>query len=216
MAEDAGIQSIENQCQETFRILMRAGIDFDYGDEWILSEHGSAKNGKLQVGNCTYEKILLSGVETIKESTWKLLYDFEEQGGKLVIAGKIPERIHTQLDERMERITQKATKVPFEEEKIKEACRPEDPLYILENHGKNIFLQSYQKEKQITFLLLNMDRENKEENIELTVGEGKLEQLDARTGTISPVIAQKNSNSAGADRQKLCFDLEPGEERIYV
>lgn len=216
MAEDAGIQSIENQYQETFRILMRAGIDFDYGDEWILSEHGSAKNGKLQVGNCTYEKILLSGVETIKESTWKLLYDFEEQGGKLVIAGKIPERIHTQLDERMERITQKATKVPFEEEKIKEACRPEDPLYILENHGKNIFLQSYQKEKQITFLLLNMDRENKEENIELTVGEGKLEQLDARTGTISPVIAQKNSNSAGADRQKLCFDLEPGEERIYV
>ncbi len=216
MAEDEGIKSIENQYQETFRILMRAGIDFDYGDERILSEHGIIKAGKLQVGSCTYEKILLSGVETIKESTWKLLNEFQEQGGNLVIAGKVPERIHTQPDKRMERIAQKATKVPFEEEKIKEACRPEDHLYILENHGKNIFLQSYQKENQITFLLLNMDREEKGENIELTVGDGKLEQLDVRNGTISPVTAQKKPNSADMDRQKICFDLEPGEERIYV
>ena len=46
------------------------------------------ENGKLKVGSCTYDKVLLSGVETMKESTWKLLKEFVAQGGKLIVAGK--------------------------------------------------------------------------------------------------------------------------------
>ena len=103
-ANDPGILAIEKQYQETFQILMEAGIDFDYGEERILARYGSVKAGRLQIGSCTYNKILLSGVETVKESTWELLEKFANQGGQLIIAGKAPERIHAQLDSRMEEL----------------------------------------------------------------------------------------------------------------
>lgn len=214
--KDEGIAKIEKQYQETFRMLMRAGIDFDYGEERILARHGSVKDGKLQVGSCTYDKVLLSGVETIKESTWKLLYEFEEQGGALIIAGAVPERIRAQSDHRMELLAGKARKVSFTEEEIREACKPENPLYILQNHGKNVYIQSYKNDNKITFALLNMDRENKAEDIELFVGKGKLEQMDIRTGEILRMTAENIPDPGGMLPQKISFSLEAGEERIYV
>ena len=44
-SNDEGISDIERQYEETFRMLMGAGIDFDYGEERILAGHGSVENG---------------------------------------------------------------------------------------------------------------------------------------------------------------------------
>ena len=215
-ANDPGILAVEKQYQETFQILMEAGIDFDYGEERILSRYGSVKDGTLQVGSCTYQKVLLSAVETVKESTWELLDKFVKQGGQLIIAGKVPERIHTQLDRRMEQLAEMAVKIPFEKEKIKEACKPQNPLYILENHGNRVFVQGYAREGCITFILLNMDRINKAEQIELTVEKGILEQADVRTGERFPVETEIISDFDESLQQKITFHLAQGEERIYI
>ncbi len=213
---DEGITAIENQYQETFRMLMRAGIDFDYGEERILARYGSVKENRIQVGSCTYDKVLLSGVETIRESTWKLLEEFEKQGGDLIIAGKVPERIGALPDARMRQLTQMARKISFDEEAVSVNCKPEYPVYTLKNHGQNVFLQSYQKEKDTVFVLLNMDREKSAGDIELTVKSGRLELWNARTGEISGVAAQTMESLNGESKQKIIFHLEPGEERIYV
>lgn len=216
MSGDEGITAIENQYQETFRMLMRAGVDFDYGEERILARYGNVKKNRIQVGSCTYDKVLLSGVETIKESTWKLLLEFTKQGGQLIIAGKAPERINALPDHRMKLVTEKASSIPFTQEAIQRSCKPDNPVYVLENHGQNVFLQSYRKEDDITFIILNMDRDNGAENIELTVKGGRLEQWDVRTGEIFEITAQPAASPNGENQQKIMFHLEPGEERVYV
>ena len=216
MSNDDGITAIEEQYQETFRILMRAGIDFDYGEERILERYGAVKEKRIQIGGCVYDKILLSGVETIRESTWKLLEQFVKLGGDLIIAGKIPERIGALPDGRMRQLTQMARKIPFNEEAVSMNCKPENPVYTLENHGQNVFLQSYQKENDTAFVLLNMDREKRAGDIELTVKSGRLELWNARTGEITEIIAQPIETLDGKKRQKINFYLEPGEERVYV
>ncbi len=209
-SNDEGISAIERQYEETFRMLMGAGIDFDYGEERILAGHGSVENGKLKVGSCTYDKVLLSGVETMKESTWKLLKEFVAQGGKLIVAGKAPEMIHAEPDARMTELMEHAEKVPFTKEAVTESCALEVPLYQLENHGQQVYIQSYRKEDMITFILLNMDRDHSANDISLTLnGEGRVEEWNARTGEIREVMVSDG-------KAELCLSLLPGEEKIFV
>ena len=168
------------------------------------------ENGKLKVGSRTYDKVLLSGVETMKESTWKLLKEFVAQGGKLIVAGKAPEMIHAEPDVRMTELMEHAEKIPFTKEAVTESCALEAPLYQLENHGQQVYIQSYRKEDMITFILLNMDRDHSANDISLTLnGEGRVEEWNARTGEIREVMVSDG-------KAELCLSLLPGEEKIFV
>ncbi len=210
LSNDPGIDRIEKQYEETFRVLMGTGIDFDYGEERILQQYGSVKNGSLLVGECSYDCVLLSGVETIEETTWALLTDFANQGGKVIVAGEGPSMIRARKDARVETLMALAERIPFEREAVIKATRPTTPLYALENHGDPVYVQAYKKEEQVTFILLNMDREHPAENVELHIyKEGKAEEWNARTGGISGL---ELSGDAGV--RKLFFQLAPGEEKI--
>ena len=211
LSQDEGISRIEAQYEETFRILMEAGIDFDYGEEGLLKKYGSAQDGRVTVGECTYDKVLLSGAETLEESTWKLLSDFVSAGGRLIVAGSRPDRIRANPDERMEQLLKQAEWIPFTREAVAASCRPEKPLYTLENHGQNVYMQSYEKDGVLSFILLNIDRERAAEKVTLTIAEeGILEEWDARTGRITQLDAEKKTV------QRIVTNLAPGEEKIYV
>ncbi|WP_455615193.1 glycosyl hydrolase [Eisenbergiella sp.] len=62
--------------------------DYDLGDEYILEHYGKTEQGLLNCGNQCYEVIVLSGdMKNIRSYTYQLLYDFLEQGGKIVCVG---------------------------------------------------------------------------------------------------------------------------------
>lgn len=217
-SNDEGIWAIERQYQGTFCMLMAAGIDFDYGEERVLARHASVEDGKLKVGCCVYDKVLLSGVETMKESTWKLLDAFAKQGGEIIIAGKAPEMIKAEPDERVSSLVAQCKQIPFENEVLIDACRPEQPLYLLDNHGTRVCMQSYEKEDDISFVILNLDREQGVQNISLTIQgkEGTLEEWNARNGKIQTVYTDKNVTEEGILQQKVTFSLAAAEEKIFV
>jgi hypothetical protein len=96
-AVDTGICELEQRYADCFHFLAGNQVDFDYGDEALLAEHGSVAwdNGKpvLRLGAMNYTTVLLAGADTIRGTTIALLQAFSHAGGKVVVAGKPPEYI---------------------------------------------------------------------------------------------------------------------------
>lgn len=76
--------------------LLGGHVDFDYGDEDILSRHGRAiRRGKprLRVGRARYDAVLVPKMETIRQTTLALLSDFADAGGRVFFLGDPPSRL---------------------------------------------------------------------------------------------------------------------------
>lgn len=77
--------------------LLTEPLDFDYGDEEILSRLGKVRKTKgeveLQVGHATYKAVLVPQVCTIRSSTVDLLRSFQKAGGLVVFEGEIAKHV---------------------------------------------------------------------------------------------------------------------------
>lgn len=92
---DPEVNAVDALYANTFRHLVGEHIDFDYGEEQIMSEnHGFRKdeNGAavLTVGKCAYRFVVVSGMLTMRRSTYRILEDFLCSGGKVIFAGELP------------------------------------------------------------------------------------------------------------------------------
>lgn len=77
--------------------LLSAHIDFDYGDEEILSNRATVvkKDNQciLKVNKATYKGVLVPPLYTIRSSTLKILKKFKDSGGKIMFVEKFPEYV---------------------------------------------------------------------------------------------------------------------------
>lgn len=71
--------------------LLRANLDFDYGDEDVLARHGAVSGATLQVGHATYRAVLIPELLTIRSTTLELLREFQAGGGTVAYCGAPPE-----------------------------------------------------------------------------------------------------------------------------
>lgn len=91
---DAGDESDVAKLSEAFdarmQAMLDAGIDFDLGDESVLSAHGSVADDRFVVGRAAYHTVVLPGLLGISDSTFRLLQAFAEGGGRIVVHGEPP------------------------------------------------------------------------------------------------------------------------------
>ncbi len=73
--------------------------DYDLGDEQVLAETGSVKNGSVIVGKQTYKGVILPYMLTIRQSTVNLLKRFAASGGR-IIALEMPLYIDGRKDDK--------------------------------------------------------------------------------------------------------------------
>ncbi|MEM0965354.1 MAG: glycosyl hydrolase [Verrucomicrobiota bacterium] len=91
--QNSHMRALERNYQTLSTWLLESQIDFDYGDESMLSKMGRVEDGALEVGLARYKVVLISGVETIRSSTVALLDQFVAAGGSVVIAGDAPTHV---------------------------------------------------------------------------------------------------------------------------
>lgn len=60
-------------------------LDPDLGDEILLAKHGSVEQGRLILGKMQYRTVVLPKIRTMLGSTYRLLKEFVEQGGQLIV-----------------------------------------------------------------------------------------------------------------------------------
>lgn len=85
---DECIAELEKRYEKQFFDLVGAHIEFDYADEDILARHASIKREDgttyLYVGKARYSQVLKDDMQHLRESTERILAEFEEAGGRVV------------------------------------------------------------------------------------------------------------------------------------
>ena len=210
-AVDPQIKHLEEQYRWIFTTLTENRIDFDYGDEDILARHGRIENGRLMVGSCGYEKVLVAGLDTIRSSTLKLLEGFAQAGGEVIFAGEAPIYVDAARSGRAEALAASCMRIPLTKESLSGQCRSGREIRV-DSPGKDqIYARSFEMGDSRMVMLLNMDRENGFPGVKVTLGYGKhLEQWDPRTGKVTDAAFHMEDGKIS-----LTVDLEAGGERLY-
>lgn len=210
-ARDEEIQRLEKQYTEVFERLVRRRIDFDYGEEDILSRHGRVEAGVLLVGECSYRKVLVAGMDTMRASTLALLQEFNRQGGQLIFLGEAPKFIDVRPSEKAAELAGKAWQLNWEED-FEGICASGKEIGVEGAAGSHILAQVRSLAEEKAVFLLNTDRDTSFSNVRIDLGIGnKAELWDARTGERTEL------NTFKRDGRLICFlDFDKAEERLLL
>lgn len=81
---------VEDKAQEMSHILGTRQVPYHYGDETMLSEMATVENGRLRLGQCTYDYVIVPDMTTLAGTTVALLREFAAQGGRICFYGAHP------------------------------------------------------------------------------------------------------------------------------
>ncbi|MDD9269169.1 glycosyl hydrolase [Paenibacillus sp. GCM10023248] len=70
--------------------LLRAHYDVDLGDETIMAETGAVRGDQLTVGAAEYRVVVIPEIRTMLGSTFRLLMQFLDGGGRAIAVGPRP------------------------------------------------------------------------------------------------------------------------------
>ena len=177
----------EKQYKELYNKLLADNVEYDYGDEEMMSRLAYAENGVLYVGKAKYRNVIVSRMVTMRSTTYNLLKEFERQGGKVIVIGEppryidaLPHKIQLGNAEYKEILTERTVSV--DNKKIFTAVR---------NDGVNFYI-----------MLLNTDCKN-ESFGNFHAPDGRYEQYNPETG-----------ESAYVQKPDI-ITMKPGEMRLY-
>ena len=105
----------ENQTLIDLRnTLLAANLDFDYGDEELMSRHAEVSGIRLTVGSAPYQAVVIPHLRTIRQSTLDLLAAFAGNGGKVLYLGDAPEYIDAVRSDKAQKIFRTFTSATLE------------------------------------------------------------------------------------------------------
>jgi hypothetical protein len=203
--QDEHLKTIEEKYQALFTWLLESQIDFDYGDEEMMGRLGVVEDGVLRVGCAKYKTVLISGMETIRSSTLKLLDHFVAAGGKVVFAGEPPSHVdcinYALLVTRYESIA-------FTKDAVL-ACVPPSPAVV---EAQNIFGQLRKTDDGLIFAALNVNRDERCENVAVRIKTDlPIAEWNCETGEISAVEAETSNGW-----KTFTADFPKGGQKLWV
>jgi len=187
-------KKLDTQLMDLSEWLLESQIDFDYGDEEMLSRMASVRqeNGKPQfvVGQAGYDAVLFPPMLTVRATTLALAKQFTEAGGKVVFSGDVPEYVDAKPATAAIELAKQTAKIKFDQAKIIEAVEPARKISISVPDGNSpraILYMLREDEQHNRYLFLcNTDRKNKYQNINIKIKYAceVPEEWDAVTGQI--------------------------------
>ncbi len=220
-AEAPEIKKLEELYRSLFHWLMGAHIDFDYGDEEMMSRlYCIQKDGNgipiLKIGKASYRQVVVSGMVTMRSTTLKILEEFMNAGGRVVFAGELPSHVDAVESRAVTEKAVKAVKIPFERDELVTACR-EYGGKIVEITGGNrndiheIFIQTRKDSSNTYVFMLNMNRKEPLKGVKIRLNrQGFVEEWNCATGERYAL-----GGSEAADFEYTA-DFSAGGERLFV
>ena len=169
---------IEKRYRETFFMLIENHIDFDWGEEAIMSRHWSLGrdekgNALLNIGKMSYRVVVISNMTTIRPSTVQMLREFMDMGGKVIIMGDEPAYIDAVPYDGEFVLSKGGVRVPYDEKSLVDAVRECSSEYIEITDSENntlreIFMQAkHDFDDGDAFVVLNTDLENNKYGVKI-------------------------------------------------
>ena len=182
---------IEKIYADLFHYLCGNRVDFDYGDEEMLSRLYSIEKtpdgAVLHVGEASYKTVLAAGMLTIRSSTLNILKEFMAAGGKVVFAGELPGYVDAVKSSAAAELP--TIKVPFEEGAILAQVAPQHLVKVSDAEGRNIpdvYCQVRRDGEETYVVLMNLNRQHGYKGARIEMEGGcYLEEYHCQDGSIS-------------------------------
>ena len=221
-SRDEEVNALQRQYEKLFYMLTGNHIDFDYGEEEMMSRLArvGTENGApvLYVGKAAYKTVIVSGMLTMRKTTFELLKKFRALGGKVVFAGDAPAHLGGEESAEITEFSKECVCVPFDENAVAEAVRDVSSPRI-EVNGANadkIYIRRFDNGNGVYCVnILNTDYENGHNGIFVSTGIKNapfVEEWELMSGEKRAVISSKDENGC------VCFnaDIEAGGAMTFV
>ncbi len=131
-------------------------IDYDFISESMLPSQCKGVSDKLNVGHMNYSTILVPGCKTIRRSTFNLLKEFSDKGGKLIFAGECPVFIDAVRTDEVLELYNKSITVDYEKLAILSALDREATARVYTGSGESAtgFVHQLRKDNDVYWFFL--------------------------------------------------------------
>lgn len=176
------VAPIEEKYAALFHMLTDRQIDFDYGEEDIMSRRGSVETDSdghalLCVGQATYRTVVVSNMLTIRPTTMALLRSFADKGGTVIFAGDVPTYVDARPSDAPAQLAETCVTVPFDGEALAKAIRTVSACYVRVTNGEGKAEASVFAQVRRDFggdgyavVVLNTDRAQGRKGLTLSLG----------------------------------------------
>ena len=221
------VEPYEKRYQELFHFLTDHQIDFDYGEEEMMSHLASVETldgpPVIRVGKATYRTVIVADMLTIRPTTLSLLRAFAEKGGTVIFCGDAPAYVNAVKSDEPAELAARTVRIPYDEEALVSAVRARSDaiLTVTDTDGapeKSVYVQVRRHfcGDGTAVVILNTDREEPRRGLILTIsaaGGCRAEEWDLDEG--GRFDASAFSEEAGGV-YRIRFDLEAGGTRCFV
>lgn len=217
------INKLGDEWNRLAEMMMRIHLDFDFGDETIMSESAYVKDGKIHIGSAGYTTIIIPKVHTLFETTWNLLQQFSSVGGKIIWVEPFPVMIEGIPDERAKMMQSEILKgnhvfTTSEYSEIPEILKndSESPVLVqilnhCHNEDTNILSMLRQTEDGYILFLVNQDRvECHDVTIRMLI-EGAVSEVDLFTGNETELLCENEKTG-----MRIQTELKACESRLLL
>lgn len=146
--------------------LLDANIDFDYGDEEMLSRLASvAQDGDgavVRVGEASYKAVVVPPMRTIRSSTLRLLAAFRDAGGLVVFAGPPSPLVDVAPSTMAAELAARCVQAPAKGRKLAQAVQSARRVSIADAQGGEIATAIHQlreADSHYALFIANLDAE---------------------------------------------------------
>ncbi|PQV63560.1 hypothetical protein B1R32_11023 [Abditibacterium utsteinense] len=197
--QDASVHALEQGYQELFFMLAGAQIDFDYGDEEMMSRLASVTKNEtgqaiLQVGKARYKAVILGRMTTIRTSTLQLLEEFVAAGGTVIQLGEAAPYVDAVVSQRAVELSQNAIALPWDAVQLRQKCREitAERVEVVDSATgqtlEKIFCQLRRDGNARILVAMNMDAENGAQNALIRVFGAKSETAESQISSEMAVV----------------------------
>lgn len=221
--EDNACKQFDQSHHNICRWLLESHIDFDYGDEEMISRYGDVDSRKecprFVVGNASYSAVLVPRLLTIRRTTLDLLTRFSELGGQVVVVDALPDYVDGLKSGQAVQIGQSCVIVEEEKSHIINALLPYQQVSIQTHDGREcesvLYLLAEFENKQKALFVVNSSRTKRFEKLHIRLNTGvhsvSCEKWDLRSGTFHLVGLEPDG-----DWVNIQASLEAGGSALYV
>ena len=130
---------IRNKLEEQFakltEYLIFGQIDFDFICEADLPYQCKKPSNPLEVGQMSYDAVIVCGSKTMRSTTASRLEAFAKNGGKVIFVGEMPDHIDAKPSDKLKKLYKNSIRVNFDQTEILNALESERFLDIHTNKG---------------------------------------------------------------------------------
>lgn len=187
-----GISQLEKNSSSVCNMLAKQHVEYHFLDETLMRKYGFVDEATIGCGKCRYEYLILPHLLTMDQSTEKLLHQYVQNGGKVLILGNKP--VYREAESyAYEYLTSTCTL---------DEIRSAQPYRVRNLETEVIATYRTFGEKQFLYVMNISDCKTYEQSFEL--------------GAEIHSFEKRNLLSGETEQVPLTIVLEPGEDAVLI